>query len=96
MSRFLRKKRDKTFNFKSIRSLAELLWQHYAQETYGSGAIWNATICQITEQIGAKLPNAFILLVLDNKKKVAEISLDDQILLFIVQREAIVDITGTL
>ena len=33
---------------------------------------------------------------LDNKKKVAEISLDDQILLFIVQREAIVDITGTL
>lgn len=42
--------------------------------------------------------NAFILLVygLDNKKKVAEISLDDQILLFIVQREAIVDITGTL
>jgi len=32
----------------------------------------------------------------DNKKKVAEISLDDQILLFIVQREAIVDITGTL
>ena len=39
-----------------------------------------------------------ILLVygLDNKKKVAEISLDDQILLFIVQREAIVDITGTL
>ena len=47
--------------------------------------------CQITE-------NAFILLVygLDKKKKVAEISLDDQILLFIVQREAIVDITGTL
>lgn len=33
---------------------------------------------------------------LDKKKKVAEISLDDQILLFIVQREAIVDITGTL
>ena len=95
MSRFLRKKRDKTFNFKCIRSLAELLWQHYAQETYGSGAIWNATICQITEQIGAKLP---ILLVCgqDKKKKVAEISLDDQILLFIVQREAIVDITGTL
>ena len=29
-------------------------------------------------------------------KKVAEISLSDQILLFIVQREAIVDITGTL
>ena len=29
-------------------------------------------------------------------KKVAEITLDDQILLFIVQREAIVDITGTL
>ena len=28
--------------------------------------------------------------------KVAEISLSDQILLFIVQREAIVDITGTL
>ena len=48
--------------------------------------------------VGAKLPNAFILLVygLDNRKKVAEISLDDQILLFIVQREAIVDITGTL
>ena len=47
--------------------------------------------CQITE-------NAFILLVygLDKKKKVAKISLDDQILLFIVQREAIVDITGTL
>ena len=33
---------------------------------------------------------------LDKKKKVAKISLDDQILLFIVQREAIVDITGTL
>ena len=33
---------------------------------------------------------------LDKKKKVTEISLDDQILLFIVQREAIVDITGTL
>jgi hypothetical protein len=32
----------------------------------------------------------------DNKKKVAKISLSDQILLFIVQREAIVDITGTL
>jgi hypothetical protein len=47
--------------------------------------------CQITE-------NAFILLVYgpDNKKKVAKISLSDQILLFIVQREAIVDITGTL
>ena len=45
-----------------------------------------------------KFENAFILLVYgpDNKKKVAEISLDDQILLFIVQREAIVDITGTL
>ena len=33
---------------------------------------------------------------LDKKKKVAEISLSDQILLFIVQREAIVDTTGTL
>lgn len=32
----------------------------------------------------------------DKIKKVAEITLDDQILLFIVQREAIVDITGTL
>ena len=31
-----------------------------------------------------------------DKRKVAEISLSDQILLFIVQREAIVDITGTL
>ena len=60
MSRFLRKKRDKTFNFKCIRSLAELLWQHYAQETYGSGAIWNATIGQITEQIGAKLPKTHL------------------------------------
>ena len=32
----------------------------------------------------------------EGNKKVAEISLSDQILLFIVQREAIVDITGTL
>jgi len=31
---------------------------------------------------------------LDKKKKVAEISLDDQILLFIVQREAIVEHHG--
>ena len=55
-------------------------------------------IVKNTEQSGAKSPNAFILLVygLDKKKKVAKISLSDQILLFIVQREAIVDITGTL
>ena len=31
----------------------------------------------------------------EGNKKAAEISLSDQILLFIVQREAIVDITGT-
>ena len=66
------------------------------KKLFESDTQWNVIIRQITEQIGAKLPNAFILLVLDNKKKVAEISLDDQILLFIVQREAIVDITGTL
>ena len=68
------------------------------KKLFESDTQWNVIIRQVTEQIGAKLPNAFILLVygLDNKKKVAEISLDDQILLFIVQREAIVDITGTL
>ena len=68
------------------------------KKLFESDTQWNVIIRQITEQIGAKLPNAFILLVYspDNKKKVAEISLDDQILLFIVQREAIVDITGTL
>ena len=51
-----------------------------------------------TNYLISKLPDTFILLVydLDKKKKVAKISLDDQILLFIVQREAIVDITGTL
>ena len=37
-----------------------------------------------------------LFMVWIKKKKVAKISLDDQILLFIVQREAIVDITGTL
>ena len=51
-----------------------------------------------TNYLISKLPDTFILLVydLDKKQKVAKISLDDQILLFIVQREAIVDITGTL
>ena len=68
------------------------------KKLFESDTQWNVIIRQITEQIGAKLPNAFILLVygLDKKNKVAKISLDDQILLFIVQREAIVDITGTL
>ena len=40
------------------------------------------------------IPKHILLQVIH--KKVAEISLSDQILLFIVQREAIVDITGTL
>ena len=68
------------------------------KKLFESDTQWNVIIRQTTEKINAKLPNAFILLVygLDKKKKVAKISLDDQILLFIVQREAIVDITGTL
>ena len=60
--------------------------------------VWEVGGAAEPEILEQKLPNTFILLVyvLDKKKKVAKISLDDQILLFIVQREAIVDITGTL
>ena len=72
MSRFLRKKRDKTLFIKRHNSP-----NHRTN--------W----CQITERV-------YFAYGLDKKKKVAEISLSDQILLFIVQREAIVDITGTL
>ena len=78
--------------------------------SFGEGGVlfeevadFEVEVCEVCgaaepEILEQKLPNTFILLVyvLDKKKKVAKISLDDQILLFIVQREAIVDITGTL
>ena len=69
---------------------------------FEEGSVWGAfaggveAVAGVEEDLHVVGDDSFGIPETKVIKKVAEISLSDQILLFIVQREAIVDITGTL